>query len=90
MTFILLVTIKKQLKGVQNIKKRCPITLNYFYFKVENFVSERKHFHVLNMLIAIFSITISLVKKYLNPREIITVDQANFVKRFSSTGKINF
>ena len=53
-------------------------------------MSERKHFHVLNMRIAIFSITISLVKKYLNPREIITVDQANFVKRFSSTGKINF
>ena len=67
-----------------------PITLNNFYFKAENFVIELKHFHVLNMLIAIFSITISLVKKYLNPREIITVDQANFVKRFSSTGKINF
>ena len=47
-----------------------------------------KHFHVLNMLIAIFSITISLVKKYLDPPEIITGDQTDFVKRFSSLREI--
>ena len=62
----------------------CPILLNNLYFKVENFVIELNHFHVLNMLIAIFSITISLVKKYLDPPEIITVHQDDFVKRFSS------
>ena len=62
----------------------CPITLNDFYFKVENFVTELKHFHVINILTAIFSITISFVKKYLDPPEIITVDQADFVKGFSS------
>ena len=48
-----------------------------------------KHFHVLNMLIAIFSITISLVKKYLDPPEIITVDQADFLKRFSFLREIH-
>ena len=47
-----------------------------------------KNFHVLHMLIAIFSITISLVKKYLDPPEIITVDQAGFAKRFSSLREI--
>ena len=50
MAFILLVTIKKQLKGVQNRKNKMFLTLNKFYFKDENFLIELKHFHVSNML----------------------------------------